>query len=82
MDNKYKRNYSKDGFDVDIIQEGALNLQVCSNAKDDELEKLTKIVNEMYLCGTTLGWVLSRREEVKPVQCQDMPDRRHFIFDC
>lgn len=77
---KYRTIYEqKDGKILQIIKQGTLNLQVCTNINSKEIEQ---IVNEIYPCGTTVGWVLSRREEVAPIKCGVKKGFIHYIFDC
>lgn len=60
------------------IGEKLLSLVVCTTINDRE--ELTREVNLLFTCGTTLGWVISDRDEV--MQCDTYPDRKHWLFDC
>ena len=68
--------------DLQVLREGALAIQVCTNAKTKiEIERLT---NEKSLCGTSGGWILdeklSKRLKQAKVQCSDNPERNHYIL--
>ncbi len=61
---------------------GLLYMQVCAVADATDEEILT-VANCDNLCGTSQGWVkVVRRGDGAPVQCQDYPDRKHFIIHC
>ena len=64
----------------EVVRQKFLGIQVCSDETD--MERLTEWVNTEVLCGTTVGWVLSRRPEVAPVECENDPSRTHYVFDC
>lgn len=68
----------------EIIKVGIFNLQVCTDAKDEEFKELTREVNKKLPCGTINGWIMSKRQEVKPVPCElaEFNNCRHIIFDC
>lgn len=77
---KYRTLYEQaDGKTLQIIKQGVLNLQVCTNMNEEDIEQA---VNEIYPCGTTVGWVLSKREGVAPVECSKKKGYIHYILDC
>jgi len=56
-----------------------LNAQVCSEETYDEALD--------WLCrnnpaGTSNNWSKDEREVVAPVQCEEYPKRKHFVFTC
>lgn len=80
VETKYRTFYEQtDGKTLQIIKQGVLNLQVCTNMNEEDTEQA---VNDIYPCGTTAGWVLSKREEVKPVECGEKKGFIHYILDC
>jgi len=64
---------------LEIIRVKFLSLQVCTNFEETRIEK---IVNELYPCGTSNGWVLSKREETAPISCDTKKGFTHYILDC
>jgi hypothetical protein len=65
--------------DVVKIAETILCMQACSRLSQEE----TAAWAHRELCGTSAGWMLSERPEIKQgVQCSEFPDRKHYIFDC
>lgn len=65
-----------------IMGQKLLGISVCSDARDEEFDELTRQVNAECPCGTENGWTISTRAEVAPIKCADDPTCRHFIFDC
>ena len=64
-----------------ISRVGALNVQACCLPSVSE-EEMTRFVNSEVMCGTSNGWVFSKRPEVAPVACEKFLERTHYIFDC
>lgn len=60
---------------------GICHMQVCA-VKDATDHEILEVVNKNR-SGTIQGWVTVVREgEDKPVQCNDYPDRFHFMVGC
>ena len=83
-----------DRVEVTISMIGLTLMQVCA-IKDATDEEILQIANSENPAGTTNGWTLVIREnnkpdyweddtfeQAKPVQCEDHPDRMHFILVC
>ena len=64
-----------------ITHETLLNRQVCSRLDTDTLVDTMQKHGDL-ISGTSAGWCLSDRPEVKPVKCEKYPTRTHYIFDC
>ena len=64
---------------TEILSERMLSLVVCSTITDED--RLTRLVNNISPCGTSLGWVISDRTD-KVLQCDEYPDRKHWLFVC
>jgi hypothetical protein len=70
---------------------GLCGMQVCA-CKDATNEEILEVANAKNPSGTTLGWNYVVREvkeeslfkdkRALPVQCDDYPDRLHFIVLC
>lgn len=71
--------------DIVVYAEGALTCSVCSPF---DAQKTAERFNEINLCGTQKGWVLSddkffRGGNPNPCPCDDKPEtRKHYLFDC
>lgn len=65
--------------EIEIILEKPLGLVVCSTITNEG--ELTVKVNTKHLCGTTNGWIISKRKD-KVLQCDTYPDRKHWLFTC
>lgn len=61
---------------TEVVRENFLSVQVCSDVTD--IAALTEEVNRIHECGTQLGWVYD--ESLGAVQCETMPDRKHYVF--
>jgi hypothetical protein len=62
-----------------LVIEKLLSLQVC--VPDFwSAEQVVRVTNKHHLCGTTFGWVISRRVE-NPVTCANDESRRHWVLD-
>ena len=68
--------------DLQILKEGILSIQVCTNAKTKVL--IEKLANVKSLCGTQNGWVLDEKESKRlnqaKVKCADDKTRTHYIL--
>jgi len=63
-----------------IITDGTfLQRQVCSEGTFDEA---LAWLQETDPAGTQNNWQKDERECVKPIQCDDYPNRTHYIFTC
>lgn len=62
-----------------LTRMGALNCQVCSS---ESIEEALIWLQSTHPAGTEHNWQIDERECVKPVQCADYPDRKHYIFIC
>ena len=70
---------------------GLFAMQVCA-VKDATDEEILAVANRDNLCGTTNGWCYVIRkidpehdwiqEKHLPKQCEDNPDRMHFLVGC
>ena len=68
----------RDGYVLEVNYAKPLNIQVCTDAPESMVEEMA---NEAYECGTTTGWIISRRTE-QGVVCEAMWNRRHYLMDC
>ena len=68
--------------DLQVLKEGALLIQVCTNAKTKKL--IEKLANAKSWCGTKNGWSLDERESKRlgqaEVQCEKNKTRTHYIL--
>jgi hypothetical protein len=75
-------------MNVNIYSIGMCCCSVCTDAKDDELEELTKKVNEISPTGIESKWRISEDKTFKdginpnPSPCEKISIRRHFLFNC
>lgn len=65
---------------------GICFMQVCAVSDATDLEIL-EVANKENPSGTSAGWALVAREDyeeekLRPVQCEEYPDRKHFILIC
>lgn len=66
---------------------GICHMQVCAH-KDATDDEILAVCNRQNPAGTTNGWSSIVREEsefwgdMRPVQCQDDPERVHYIVAC
>ena len=61
---------------------GLCHMQVCAIA-DATDEEILEVCNRENPSGTSLGWCgVIREGDGAPVQCQDFPDRTHFLVNC
>ncbi len=67
--------------EVELLQLGILNVQVCSSVGPDEtLEVVRKHVPLGLSAGSS--WVHDDREEVAPIQCTEKKTHKHYVFTC
>lgn len=64
-----------------ITKTSFLNMQVCSRLGQDETVESMRKQGDL-VSGTSLGWILSDRENCGPVTCEKFPNRTHYLFDC
>uniref|UniRef100_A0A6M3JEQ0 Uncharacterized protein n=1 Tax=viral metagenome TaxID=1070528 RepID=A0A6M3JEQ0_9ZZZZ len=68
--------------DLQILKEGALSIQVCTNAKTKKV--IERLANQASLCGTTNGWGLDEKESKRlgqaKVKCANDKTRTHYIL--
>lgn len=61
---------------------GILYMQVCA-IHDASNEEILAICNKENPSGTTNGWgVVIREGDMKPVQCKEYSERKHFLISC
>lgn len=72
------KNKFSDGV-IQIIGGNFLNRQICM-PKEMKEEEATRRLNELDLCGTTMGWVFT--PELGRVQCDNDLSREHVCFHC
>ena len=65
---------------------GICYMQVCA-VTDATDEEMLAVANSVNPAGTTAGWGEVARENyederLRPVDCDDYPDRKHFILIC
>lgn len=73
------------GGEIFLYRVGALSMSVCAPgdlARDD----VSKHVEAHMPCGTEAGWTVSSDTkfsggEPMPCQCQETPDRKHWLLD-
>lgn len=67
---------------LDIIKEGMLAIQVCTDEK--KKEDIERLANEKLLCGTTGGWKLDEKESKRlgqaKVKCSENNNKTHYIL--
>lgn len=67
---------------LQVLKEGLLSIQVCTDAKTKKT--IERLANQASLCGTENGWTLNEKESKRlgqpMVQCFDDPKRRHYIL--
>lgn len=68
--------------ELQVLKEGALSIQVCTNAKTKRA--IEKLANEASMCGTSLGWVLDEKESKRlkqsKVPCAEKDGFTHYIL--
>ncbi len=65
---------------------GICSMIVCA-VKEATDKEILKVCNSQNPSGTTNGWMDVVRDDKEepmrnPVQCEDYPERLHFIVDC
>lgn len=66
---------------------GIWHMQVCAT-KDATDEEILAVCNLANPSGTSNGWAIVRKADddfwgkVGPVQCEDHPDRMHYLVAC
>jgi len=70
---------------------GICHMQVCAEA-DATDEEILEVCNKENPAGTINGWTSvirnigdtfeGKNEKALPVQCEDRPDRKHFLVAC
>lgn len=53
------------------------HIQVCTVLPEDEVEAA---VRAKVPCGTSDGWRMSTDPDLAPVQCEEFPERTHYVL--
>jgi len=69
-------------YNYEVTREGILNIQVCSNCPVDAMDELEKAVQTNNPAGTSYNWQIENEGDLKPVKCDDDPNRKHYVFSC
>jgi hypothetical protein len=68
--------------DLQVIKDGVLAIQVCTNAK--RKKDIERLANEANLCGTTNGWGLDEKESKRlgqsKVKCAEREGYMHYVL--
>lgn len=75
-----------DGGEVLMYRVGVFSMSVCAPGHLDG-PAVAHAINQHYPCGTLHGWQISsdtafRTGEPNPCQCEEDPDRKHWLIDC
>ena len=74
-----------DRVEIICAMVGICHMRICA-VKDATDEEILEVCNRGNLAGTRDGWTSVIREEgcenQRPLQCEDHPDRQHFLVAC